>query len=164
MGVFNNYQARFNENKYWNRRNYVQRTGGGLLSKLYLIWLRRIENALNASTGLGLGTKDFLMCHIDGKLNLYHRLNGIIIARNCRIGSNVTIFHNVTIAESNKHLVTIIDDDVTIGTGAVILNNVHIGRGAKIGANAVVTKDIPDGVTAVGIPAKVLQKTLKSNE
>lgn len=45
-----------------------------------------------------------------------------------------------------------------IGVGAVILNNVTIGKGAKIGANAVVTCDVPDGATAVGIPAKIIKE------
>ena len=43
-----------------------------------------------------------------------------------------------------------------IGAGAVILNNAHIGKGAKIGANAVVTGDVPAGATAIGVPAKII--------
>ena len=93
---------------------------------------------------------------MEGKPNLPHRLNGIIIARNVKLGKNVTILHNVTIAEENKEKITIIEDNVMIGTGAVILKNVHIGKGAKIGANAVVTKDVPEGATVVGIPAKIV--------
>ena len=45
-----------------------------------------------------------------------------------------------------------------IGTGAVILNNVKIGAGAKIGANAVVTNDVPAGAIAVGVPARIIIK------
>lgn len=45
-----------------------------------------------------------------------------------------------------------------IGAGAVILNNVRIGAGAKIGANAVVTCDVPPGSTAVGVPARIIKK------
>lgn len=43
-----------------------------------------------------------------------------------------------------------------IGAGAVILNNAHIGKGAKIGANAVVVCDVPAGATAVGVPARII--------
>jgi len=90
---------------------------------------------------------------------LPHGLNGIIIARNCRIGKNVSIFQHVTIAESNKRKTTIIEDGAMLGAGAVILNNVHIGKGAKIGANAVVTCDVPDYATAIGVPAKIIEKS-----
>lgn len=51
----------------------------------------------------------------------------------------------------------IIGNDVWIGAGAKILKNVHIGDGAIIGANAVVTKDVPPNAIAVGIPAKVIK-------
>ncbi|PWX08068.1 hypothetical protein CYK68_11005 [Clostridium perfringens] len=53
---------------------------------------------------------------------------------------------------------TYIDDNVIIGAGAVIMNNVHIGAGAKIGANSVVMCDVPANATAVGIPARIIQK------
>jgi sugar O-acyltransferase (sialic acid O-acetyltransferase NeuD family) len=54
----------------------------------------------------------------------------------------------------------IIEDGVLIGTGAQILQYVHIGKGATLGAGAVATKDIPPGVTAVGIPAKAMLQNL----
>lgn len=107
---------------------------------------------MNASTGLGLGTIESPMCKIDGKLNLPHRLNNIIIARNVEIGSNVTIFQNVTIAECDKNKKTIIGNNVMIGAGAVILNNIIVGDNAKIGANTVVLKDIPRGGHLRGKP------------
>ena len=158
-----NFQSRFNEKRYWKYRKYIQREKNKILIALTLIYLRRIENLQNANTGLGMGTKDSPLCHIEGKINLPHRLNGIIIARNVKIGKNVTIFHNVTIAEEDKTKMTIIEDDVIIGTGAVILNNVHIGKGARIGANAVVTKDIPPGAIAVGVPA-IIKNSKDKNE
>jgi serine O-acetyltransferase len=121
-----------------------------------MVYCRRIEAKKNASTGIGL--PDFC-CHIADRVYLPHGLNGIIIARNCRIGKNVSVFQHVTIAESNKHKTTIIEDGVMLGAGAVILNNVHIGKGAKIGANAVVTCDVPDYATAIGVPAKIIEKS-----
>ena len=54
-------------------------------------------------------------------------------------------------------LVFLIEDDCWIGANAVILGGVHIGKGAIIGAGAVVTKDIPSMAIAVGVPAKVLK-------
>ena len=144
MDMIYSFQTRFNEKKYWKKRNYCQ-NHDNIISHLLLINLRRIENTQCANTGLGLGRPGKPMCRIDGKLNLPHRLNGIIIARNVKIGKNVTIFQHVTIAEENPNVETVIEDDVVIGAGAVILNNAHIGKGAKIGANAVVTHDVPGG-------------------
>ncbi len=143
--IINIFQSRFNSASYWRIRNYCQ-THNNILQKLYLIRLRRIENSMCASTGLGLNTQYSPMCHIESPLILPHRLNNIIIARNVKIGSNVTIYQNVTIAEEDKEKTTVIGDNVMIGAGAVILNNVIIGNNAKIGANAVVVEDIPWGV------------------
>lgn len=152
------YQSSFNQNKYWRRRLYLQnRTAGlgGVLSKYYIIWCRRYEAKRNANTGIGL--PDFC-CKMEGKVNFPHGLNGIIIARNVIIGKDVTIFQHVTIAESKRTAFTVIEDNVMIGAGAVILNNVRIGRGASIGANAVVVNDVPAGTTAVGVPAHIINK------
>ena len=129
---------------------------GGGISKYYVLYCRRVEARKNASTGIGLPGN---CCQIEDKIWFPHGLSGIVIARNVKIGKNVTIFQHATIAESNKRKQTVICDGVMIGAGAVILNNVTIGKGAKIGANAVVTCDIPAGATAVGVPAKILIKS-----
>ena len=50
-----------------------------------------------------------------------------------------------------------IDDDAWLGVGVIVLDGVRIGKGAVIGAGSVVTRDIPDGAIAVGVPAKVLK-------
>lgn len=129
------FEKDFNERLYWKRRQYVQSHTKGILYYIRMILLRRTEARKLCSTGLGLPGN---CCQINGKLKLYHGLNGITIARNVIIGKNVTIFQHVTIAEPDKNKKTIIADDVMIGAGAVIMNNVSIGRGARIGANAVV--------------------------
>ena len=59
-------------------------------------------------------------------LVLPHGLCGIVIARNAKIGTNVAIYQHVTIAESDKQKMTVIEDNVMIGAGAMILNNAHI--------------------------------------
>ena len=105
----------------------------------------------------GLSLKDSC-CYIESPLVLHHGLAGIIIAPNVHIGKNVTIFQHVTICKDNPEKMTYIDDNVIIGAGAVIMNNVHIGAGAKIGANSVVMCDVPANATAVGIPARIIQK------
>jgi galactoside O-acetyltransferase len=90
----------------------------------------------------------------------------IIIGGNCLIGPKVVMrtanhrfeLKDVNIREQGHQIGDIvIEDDCWIGANAVILGGVHIGRGAIIGAGAVVTKDIPSMAIAVGVPAKVLK-------
>ena len=77
-------------------------------------------------------------------------IDGIVrIGRCCVIAPWVTIGVNGSVAGPT------IGDDVFIGTGAKLLGGIHIGDGARIGANAVVLSDVPAGATAVGVPAKV---------
>ncbi len=91
---------------------------------------------------------------------------GLVIGETSVIGDDVTLYHAVTlggIAPSvdsasqvdQKRHPTVMDGAI-IGSGAQVLGPITIGRGARVGANAVVTKDIPPGVTAVGIPARVV--------
>lgn len=80
-------------------------------------------------------------------------LIGIVIAGDTVIGQNCTIFHQVTIGidEIKNDGAPIIGDNVFIGAGAKIIGNVCIGNDSRIGANAVVTKDVPEKVTVVGV-------------
>lgn len=71
-----------------------------------------------------------------------------------RISTNALFYANAKIL---TELDLIIEDDVWIGTGAIILRGVKIGRGAIVGAGCVVTKDIPPYSIAVGVPAKVIK-------
>lgn len=81
---------------------------------------------------------------------------GIVINTQVKAGKNLVLEHGVTIgAEKNRS--PILGDNVFIGAGAKVIGPVHIGSDVKIGANAVVTRDLPDGATAVGIPARVIK-------
>jgi serine O-acetyltransferase len=86
---------------------------------------------------------------------------GVVINTGVRGGRNVFIEHQVTIG-AEKQQAPVLGDDIFIGAGAKVLGNVRIGNHVKIGANAVVTKDIPDGATVVGIPARVIKLFGKS--
>ena len=89
---------------------------------------------------------------------------GVVIGETSEIGDNVTIYHMVTLGgispsiNSNdqrgfKRHPTLMDN-VVVGSGAQVLGPVVVGKNAKIGANAVVTKDVPENAVMVGIPAK----------
>ncbi len=80
---------------------------------------------------------------------------GIIIHPDTRIGSNVFISPQVTLGgRSEMDGAPIVEDGVIIGTGAKILGPIRIGKGARIGANAVVLNDVQPGVTVAGVPAR----------
>lgn len=80
---------------------------------------------------------------------------GVVINRSVRGGRDIRIEHLVTIG-AERGQSPLLGDRVFIGAGAKIIGPVHIGSDTKIGANAVVTRDVPDHCTAVGIPARIL--------
>jgi serine O-acetyltransferase len=81
---------------------------------------------------------------------------GVVINSNVRAGRGLVIEHGVTIG-AEKRQTPVLGDNVFIGAGAKVIGGVRIGSDVKIGANAVVTKDVPDGATVVGIPARVVR-------
>ena len=91
---------------------------------------------------------------------------GVVIGETSNVGDDVTIYHAVTLGgiapsvdsasqvDQKRH--PTLSDGAIVGSGAQVLGPITVGEGARIGANAVVTNDIPAGVTAVGIPARVV--------
>ena len=86
---------------------------------------------------------------------------GVVIGETAVIGDDVTLYHGVTLGgmaatqaqHGRRH--PIVEDGVVIGAGAQVLGPITVGKGARVGANAVALKDVPPGVTVVGIPAQV---------
>ena len=83
---------------------------------------------------------------------------GVVINTSVKGGRNVVLEHQVTIG-AEKGVSPVLGDEVFVGAGARILGGVTLGKGAKVGANAVVLDDVPAGATVVGIPAKVVKMT-----
>ena len=89
---------------------------------------------------------------------------GVVIGETSEIGDNVTIYHNVTLGgiapsinsndQRNTKRHPTLEDNVVIGSGAQILGPIIIKKNSLIGANAVVTKDVPENAVMIGIPAK----------
>lgn len=89
---------------------------------------------------------------IGGGLRIPH-LNGIIISPVAKVGEDCVIFHQVTLGVNGRKSLDqgpILGDRVSVGAGAKIIGPVTVGDDVTIGANAVVTKDVPSGMTVVG--------------
>lgn len=87
---------------------------------------------------------------------------GIIIGGDAKIGNRVRFMGNNTVGTAKDDGYPEVGDDVIIGCGARILGNIKVGRGAIIGANAVVIEDVPAGATVVGVPARVVSSPVKA--
>ena len=89
---------------------------------------------------------------------------GVVIGETAEIGDNVTLYQGVTLggiapsidsgAQVDKKRHPTIQDDVIIGSGAQVLGPITVGHCARVGANAVVVRDVPPNVTVTGIPAR----------
>jgi len=87
---------------------------------------------------------------------------GIVIGETVEIGDDVTLYQGVTLGgtswnKGKRH--PTLENGVVVGAGAKVLGPFTVGEGAKIGSNAVVTKAVPAGATAVGIPARIIVKS-----
>lgn len=97
-------------------------------------------------------------CELGGGLFLPHAF-GIVVNRRCIIGKNCNLAQGVTIGIANRGEragVPSIGDRVFVGPGAVVFGAIRVGDDAAIGANCVVTKDVPASGVVVGIPGKVV--------
>lgn len=132
------------------------------LFKARLFFLARVVNhfarfmtSIDIHPGASIG-KNFFVDH-----------GFVVIGETAEIGDNVTMYQGSTLGGTNptsgvggkRH--PTIGDGAIISLGSAILGPIHVGAGARIGANAVVTKDVPEGATMVGIPAKQMLVEVK---
>jgi serine O-acetyltransferase len=92
---------------------------------------------------------------------------GVVIGETAVIGDDVTLYHGVTLggtswAKGKRH--PTLEDGVVIGAGAKVLGPIVMAAGAKVGSNAVVTKPVPAGATAVGNPARIIDAQSRERE
>ncbi|MGK9450662.1 serine O-acetyltransferase [Acidithiobacillus caldus] len=86
---------------------------------------------------------------------------GVVIGETAEIGDDCTLYHGVTLGgtswQPGKRHPTL-GRGVIVGAGAKVLGPIRVGDGARIGSNAVVVKDVPDGATVVGVPGRIVNK------
>jgi serine O-acetyltransferase len=137
----------------WHRLSHKLWRGGFKFPARFLSWLARLTTNVDIHPGATIG-RGFFIDHGAG----------VVIGETAEIGDQVTLYHGVTLGgvswSAGKRHPTI-EDGVLVGAGAKILGPIKVGAGARIGANSVVVEDVPPGVTAVGIPARIVRESLR---
>ena len=151
MGIVQHYDP----DKYWKRRKIVvdkDNKTPTLIKLYYLYYIKRCDAFNNASLGTDLNQGAVF----ETPPELAHGLNGIIVHMKAHVGANAVIWQQVTIGSSGGGTPWI-GDNCKIGAGAKILGGVHLGNNVTIGANTVVTKDVPDNTTVVGASMRFIE-------
>ena len=142
---------------------------------VHALWTHRVSHALwshgartparvlssmaRAVTGVDIHPETTI-----GRRVFIDHATGVVIGQTAEVGNDVVIFHGVTLGgvamtPGKRH--PTVGDHVMIGAGAKVLGPITVGAGVKIGANAVVVKDVPCGNVAIGVPARLLPKPEK---
>jgi serine O-acetyltransferase len=121
-------------------------------SPLLKLPARLLSQVLRAATGIEIHPGAVL----GRRLFIDHGM-GVVIGETAEVGEDVVLFHGTTLggvsmSRGKRH--PTIGDRVLIGAGAKVLGPIRVGSDARVGANAVVVKDVPPGAVAVGVPAR----------
>jgi serine O-acetyltransferase len=128
---------------------------GWIGHRVYWFAFRVVEMA----TGISISTD----VEVGPGLRIHH-FGGIFVASGVRIGAGCTLRQGVTIGNRvDGGPVPVLGDQVELGAYAQVLGGVRIGDGCRIGALSVVLDDVPDGATAVGAPARVIERAASSS-
>jgi serine O-acetyltransferase len=135
-------------------------SGGWRMLARWISQVGRFMTGIEIHPGARIGTNFF----VDHGM-------GVVVGETAVIGDNVTLYHGVTLggvspsvdseAQRDQKRHPTLGDNVIVGSGAQVLGPIDVGHGVRVGANAVVTKDIPCCVTVVGIPAKQVSRVTK---
>ena len=120
---------------------------------------RALSSVVRAVTGVDIHPEAQI-----GRRVFIDHATGVVIGQTAQVGNDVVLFHGVTLGgvamtPGKRH--PTVGDHVMIGAGAKVLGPITVGTGVKIGANAVVVKDVPCGNVAIGVPARLLPKPEK---
>ena len=141
----------------WGHRisHWLWKRGARLAGRIFAE-LTRIFTGVEIHPGAILGRRLFI-----------DHATGVVIGETAEVGDDVTIYHGVTLGgtgrDTGKRHPTI-GDRVIIGAGAKILGPIKIGDGSRIGANAVVVKEVPSSAVVVGVPGQVISRTQPGTE
>ncbi|MFA3790689.1 serine O-acetyltransferase [Aliiglaciecola sp. SL4] len=146
---------------------------------LHAIWLHRLAHKLWKSNWLWLarsistfsrwltGIEIHPGATLGRRFFIDHGM-GVVIGETAEIGNDVTLYHSVTLGGTSwnggkRH--PTLEDNVVVGAGAKVLGPITMHKGAKVGSNSVVVKDVPENATVIGIPGRiVVQKQQKDQD
>jgi serine O-acetyltransferase len=141
----------------WGHRisHWLWKRGARLAGRIFAE-LTRIFTGVEIHPGAILGRRLFI-----------DHATGVVIGETAEVGDDVTIYHGVTLGgtgrDAGKRHPTI-GDRVIIGAGAKVLGPIKIGDDSRIGANAVVVKEVPSSAVVVGVPGQVISRTQPGTE
>jgi len=127
------------------------------LWKMHFKWLARVLSHL---ARWFTGVEIHPAAKIGRRFFIDHGM-GVVIGETAEIGDDCTLYHGVTLGgtswDKGKRHPTL-EDNVVVGAGAKVLGPITIGKGGRIGSNAVITRDVPEGGTVVGVPGRLVRK------
>ena len=130
------------------------------------LWLRNLKWLARMLSTLGrwlTGVEIHPGATIGRRFFIDHGM-GVVIGETAEIGDDCTLYHGVTLGgtswKGGKRHPTL-ENDVVVGAGAKVLGPIVLHSGSRVGSNAVVVKDLPQGATAVGVPGRIIEKTME---